>query len=158
MIGVTGVLVAVMIAGLFQPLGTEIKYTADEYFQVRKLFFAAGVLAVLAFMLMLCIGIYMNLSSLNPGNAAGKDIFDSMIKVVPPIMTLVLGYYFGQQSVVKSSAESTREGATQTTRSAGGSDLTGTTKPGEKASAPMKGTSATAAPSAPVAGASDPTR
>lgn len=92
---------AVLISNLFQPSGLTIPYDAQSYFEVRKLFFAAGVLAVLALLLMLSIAIYGGMGRDNPPNTAGKDIFDSMIKVVPPIITLVLGYYFGQQSAVR---------------------------------------------------------
>lgn len=99
---VVAILVVALISGLFQPSGLVISYEADSYFQVRKLFFAAGVLAVLAFMLLLSIAVYMSMSLAQPpAGQAGKEIFDSMIKVIPPIMTLVLGYYFGQQTLVK---------------------------------------------------------
>ncbi|WP_263770519.1 hypothetical protein [Propionivibrio soli] len=101
-VAIAGVLVVLLISGLFQPSHLSITYDADSFFQVRKLFFAAGVLAVLAFILLLCVAIYASLSTQNPANPAGKDIFDTMVKVIPPIMTLVLGYYFGQQSVVQS--------------------------------------------------------
>ena len=95
------ILAALLITKMFQPSGVVIPYDAASYFEVRKLFFAAGVLAVLGFMLILSIAVYMSLSQSNPAISAGKDIFDSMVKVVPPIITLVLGYYFGQQSAVK---------------------------------------------------------
>lgn len=96
-----GILTVLLITNMFQPSGVVISYDAASYFEVRKLFFAAGVLAVLGFMLILSIAVYMSLSQSNPAISAGKDIFDSMVKVVPPIITLVLGYYFGQQSAVK---------------------------------------------------------
>ena len=150
---VAGILVSAMIAGLFQPSGLEITYTDESYFQVRKLFLAAGVLAVLAFMLMLSMAIYMNLSSTSPINPAGKDIFDSMVKVVPPIMTLVLGFYFGQQSVIKSAAESTKEGTTQAAKGQVAADAASSAKQGDRASSP-KLAPATSAASSQTGGAS----
>jgi hypothetical protein len=98
-VGVAAVATVILITNLFQPSGLKLDYDPQSYFEVRRLFFAAGVLAVLALMLLVSIAIYATSQTSNQGS--GKDIFDSMIKVVPPIITLVLGYYFGQQSVVK---------------------------------------------------------
>lgn len=84
------------IANLVKPYSKNIVYDASTFFEVRRLFFAAGVLAVLAFLLVLSIAIYT--TSSGPGETPQKVIFDSMTKIVPPIITLVLGYYFGQSS------------------------------------------------------------
>ena len=43
----------------------------------------------------------MNQRQSSPAIRAGNDIFDAMVQVVPTIITLVLGHYFGQQSAVK---------------------------------------------------------
>jgi hypothetical protein len=65
-------------------------------FECHKLYFAFGVLFAIAIMLALGAGIY----ALVPPPAAGSDnpgksIFEGFLKLWPPIITLVLGYYFG---------------------------------------------------------------
>lgn len=68
-------------------------------FEVRRLYFAAGVLSVLAFLLILGIAVCTwGPSAEKDSEAPGKLVFDSLIKVIPPIITLVLGFYFGQQA------------------------------------------------------------
>lgn len=91
-----GVIVVALIANLVKPYSKNIVYDASTFFEVRRLFFAAGVLAVLAFLLVLSIAIYA--ATEDAGETPAKVIFDSMTKIVPPIITLVLGYYFGQSS------------------------------------------------------------
>jgi amino acid transporter len=63
-----------------------------QYFEVRRLYFAVGVLAALFLLLILAM---LAAVERNAG-AAAQAVFDAFVKVVPPIMTLVLGFYFGQ--------------------------------------------------------------
>lgn len=77
--------------------------TAAPDFEVRRLLFAAAVLAVLAFLLVLGIAAHMTLpAGQTTPSEAGRAVFDSLIKVIPPIITLVLGFYFGQTSTAPS--------------------------------------------------------
>ena len=68
-----------------------------EEFEKSKMYFAAAVLAFLAFIFMLAIIFYglgpepKDSNSDNPG----KSIFDACVKVIPPIVTLIIGFYFG---------------------------------------------------------------
>ena len=61
-----------------------------------RLYFAAGVLAFIAFIFVVAMLIY---AFGEPGAAGsdspGKIIFDSCVKVLPPIATLIIGFYFG---------------------------------------------------------------
>lgn len=158
------VLGVVLVTNLFQPADLKIIYTAESYFEVRRLFFAAGVLAVLAFMLFLSIAIYAATSGAAQ-NPAGKEIFDTVFKVVTPIITLVLGYYFAQAGFVKG-ADIGKENRAQVVadeqsrQTAGGGtqgpQTPATKNPGQtpinngQATAPLSGPSATPAAGAPV--------
>lgn len=113
-----GVLVASLRFGLFrQSKLSPITYDAESFFAVQRLFFAAGVLPVLAFMLMLSFAVYFRIGQEgNPINA-GQEVFDSMVKVIPPIITLVLGYYFCRQIVsTRAMAKKAPSGAAQTSK------------------------------------------
>jgi len=66
-------------------------------FEKSKMYFAAAVLAFLAFIFMLAIIMY----GLGPEpkesstESPGKVIFDACVKVIPPMVTLIIGFYFG---------------------------------------------------------------
>jgi len=68
-------------------------------FETRRLYFAAAVLVGLGFLffeaMILCY--YSEVQIGANGNSVnhGKDIFDAAKTILPPIVTLVLGYYFG---------------------------------------------------------------
>lgn len=66
-------------------------------FESRRLYFAAGTLIGLGILFALSMGMYYweNVSPSNNSSNAGKEIFEACLNVVPPIVTLVLGYYFG---------------------------------------------------------------
>lgn len=70
--------------------------TFDD-FEKSKLYFAAAVLAFLAFIFLLAMIFY----AVGPepkvagGDAPGKAIFDACVKVIPPLVTLIIGFYFG---------------------------------------------------------------
>ncbi|MNO82126.1 hypothetical protein D3C76_733880 [compost metagenome] len=62
-----------------------------------KMYFAASVLAFLAFIFMLSIIIYALGPEPTPPatESPGKLIFDSCVKIIPPLVTLIVGFYFG---------------------------------------------------------------
>lgn len=67
-----------------------------EPFEYYRMFFAYGILVAIAVLLVLAAALYFLAgSTAKPENQAGKEIFDSFIKILPPIATLVIGYYFG---------------------------------------------------------------
>jgi hypothetical protein len=94
----SGIFTAVLVGVLFG--GPE------PDFEVRRLFFAAGVLGVLSFLLVLGIAVLVwGPPAQGGGEAPGKLVFDSLIKVIPPIITLVLGFYLGQSTAGKPASE-----------------------------------------------------
>jgi hypothetical protein len=69
-----------------------------------RLHFAATTLAVVSFMFLAGMYCYYNDEAGDAGGGAGKAIFDTCKTVLPPIATLVLGYYFGQPRTQESSS------------------------------------------------------
>ena len=62
----------------------------------HKLYLAFGVLFAVAVMLALGAAFYALLPPPSTGTKnPGEQIFDAFTKILPPIVTLVLGYYFG---------------------------------------------------------------
>jgi len=78
-----------------------------ENLEVSRLYFAAGVIGGLGFLSVFSIVVYVWGPPGSPqgGEPPGKVIFDACVKIIPPIVTLVLGYYFGTS---KAQATSTR--------------------------------------------------
>lgn len=66
-------------------------------FELSKMYFAAEVLAFLAFIFMLAIITYALGPEATPPSTEtpGKTIFDACVKVIPPLVTLIIGFYFG---------------------------------------------------------------
>ena len=66
-------------------------------FEKSKLYFAAAVLAFLAFIFLLAMILYAFGPEAKPptADAPGKVIFDSCVKIIPPMVTLIIGFYFG---------------------------------------------------------------
>lgn len=60
-----------------------------------KLYMAFGVLFAVAVVLALGAGLYALVPPNAQGDHPGKDIFDTLSKTLLPVVTLVLGYYFG---------------------------------------------------------------
>jgi hypothetical protein len=87
--------------------------------ECHKLYLAFGVLFAIAIMLALGAGIYALIpphqgSTDNPG----KNIFENFAKILPPIITLVLGYYFGSTQTAHPAKESTARSAVASASSA----------------------------------------
>jgi hypothetical protein len=64
-------------------------------FEMSRLYFAAGTLAVLAFLFLMSMIFYVFGPETSEGEAPGKAVFDACVKVIPPIVTLIIGFYFG---------------------------------------------------------------
>ncbi|MEO1123940.1 MAG: hypothetical protein AAFX95_07640 [Cyanobacteria bacterium J06639_16] len=77
---------------------------ADEKarFEFQRLSFAAVVLTGLGLIFLESMAMYYWAP---PNSEAGKAIFETCKTVIPPIITLVLGYYFGKSDQVQSSKE-----------------------------------------------------
>ena len=65
--------------------------------EASRLYFAAGVLAFIAFIFLVAMLIYAfgGDGGADSDNTPGRVIFDSCVKVLPPIATLIVGFYFG---------------------------------------------------------------
>lgn len=68
-----------------------------EEYEKSKMYFAASVLAFLAYIFMLSMILY----ALGPestsasADSPGKIIFDACVKLIPPLGALIIGFYFG---------------------------------------------------------------
>ncbi len=72
---------------------------AETAHETRKIFVAAGCLLGVGLLFIEAMLLYYCDSTQGAGNldigGAGKDIFDACKTILPPIATLILGYYFG---------------------------------------------------------------
>ena len=66
--------------------------------QVRQLYFVSGMVGVLGLIFLEAMGMYYFENNMNITDNAGKNIFEACLKTIPPLITLVLGYYFGKKS------------------------------------------------------------
>jgi hypothetical protein len=68
-----------------------------EEYEKSKMYFAAAVLAFLAFIFLPSMILYAFGPDGRPaaGDAPGKVIFDACVKIIPPMVTLIIGFYFG---------------------------------------------------------------
>lgn len=73
------------------------KLDSDGDFETIRLYFAGVVLCVLGFIFVLSIGIL----AFSEKDEIGRLIFDACKTIIPPIVTLVLGYYFGQDQAIQ---------------------------------------------------------
>ncbi len=64
--------------------------------ECHKLYLAFGILFAIALLLLLAAAFYAFVPAPQGSTEVpGKQIFDNFTKILPPIITLVLGYYFG---------------------------------------------------------------
>ena len=83
--------------------------------ECHKLYMAFGVLFAVALMLALGAAFYALVPPPDEKDHPGKQIFDTLAKTLLPIVTLVLGYYFG--STGSGSTPPKEKGAVQQERS-----------------------------------------
>lgn len=92
-------LAAVIAAGLgFGYYAKDIKcaeITAIPALECLRLYLAFGVLFAVAVLLAVGAGFYALIPPPASGEHPGKQIFDTLAKSLLPVVTLVLGYYFG---------------------------------------------------------------
>jgi hypothetical protein len=86
---------AVIMAGIIWTLGRgESKPDTPTDYERRRLYFAAVVLTGLGLIFLTAMSMFY-FAPTERANAASK-IFETCVTVIPPIATLVLGYYFGR--------------------------------------------------------------
>ena len=68
-----------------------------DNFATRRLYFAAGTITGLGIIFTLSMAMYYWTTPVPEagGIFPGKEIFEACVQIIPPIITLVLGYYFG---------------------------------------------------------------
>jgi amino acid transporter len=77
-------------------------FTASSEAEHRRLNFAATLLSGIGLIFLMAMAMYYfdgytpATQQREANNDVGKSIFNSCIQVLPPIVTLVLGYYFGR--------------------------------------------------------------
>lgn len=75
-----------------------------DSFEMSRLYFAAGTMVVLAWIFILSMIFYFLAPGTSDDAGAGKVIFETCVKVIPPIATLIIGFYFGVHSGTTQSA------------------------------------------------------
>ena len=79
---------------------TNTKTDTNSDFETRRLAFASIVLSGLGLIFVFVVGVYFFMPAPEIGKEfPAKDIFESAKTIIPPIITLVLGYYFGQSNI-----------------------------------------------------------
>jgi len=115
---VLAALMAALVAGVMYGL---LFRTDVKKFELSRLYFAVGVLLSLGFVFVLAMLFYVYGPDPVPPTAEppGKVIFDACVKVIPPIATLIIGFYFGTyQATAKTQASPSsqaQQGAPTTT-------------------------------------------
>ncbi len=90
-----------------------------------RLYLAFGVLFAVAVLLAVSAAFYALLPPPAQGEHPGKQIFDTMAKSLLPIVTFVLGYYFGSSQTASQSAQTTSSAPAKQSTPAPGSSSAG---------------------------------
>ena len=85
---------ALLIGWTLRPLGGEERQDTTRDYERRRLYFAAVVLIGLGFIFVIAMSMYY--FAPYDQREVGKEIFTTCVTVIPPVITLVLGYYFGK--------------------------------------------------------------
>jgi|SRR5215467_3251096 len=92
--GLLAIVVAMaVLIGTLGRVQTTTNTAADH--ERRRLYFAAVVLTGLGIIFLEAMGFYYFTPAGSNSDAAEK-IFEKCVTIIPPIVTLVLGYYFGR--------------------------------------------------------------
>lgn len=96
-------MITVIIVGSLAAYVSFEMFSMEASTDLRKsqMYFGASVLAFLAFIFLLSIVVYALGPESSSGNneSPGKVIFDSCVKIIPPLVTLIVGFYFGTHNV-----------------------------------------------------------
>jgi hypothetical protein len=96
-------LLALIMAALIWTLGRSAAQpdTPVDY-ERRRLYFAAVVLTGLGLIFLMAMSMFY-FAPTDPAERlkAGSKIFETCVSVIPPIVTLVLGYYFGRSDSLR---------------------------------------------------------
>ena len=102
---VAGVFLAFLVYIYKLPSCVEMAGAGFDRFECHKLFLSFGALFGVVMLLLISAGLYIfNPPPANSENAA-KNVFDTFAKVLLPIATLILGYYFGTGNMKASSTD-----------------------------------------------------
>ena len=90
-----GILAVVLLTGIVVGISSIIwawnNRSTGKTLEAKQLHFAAATLTGLGLIFVLSMA--MNLW----GGAEGQDVFEACKTIIPPIITLILGYYFGKE-------------------------------------------------------------
>jgi hypothetical protein len=64
----------------------------------RHLYFGSVMLTSLALVFMLGMAMFYWAPTNPAGEARGQKIFEACVQIIPPLLTLVIGFYFGKRS------------------------------------------------------------
>ena len=111
---------AVLMFSVPEEKMNEQQMNSATNFETSRLYFAAFVLSGLGLIFVLAVGVL----AFTGGPGVGDKIFDACKTIIPPIVTLVLGFYFGQTQTAPSVSNSPSSGITQSSVQASASDKT----------------------------------
>lgn len=101
LIGILVLLVAILVGIVFLSKDElklrKLNPDSEAEFEGRRLYFASIVLIGVGLLFVLSMTMYY-FEEPSSGNSRGKEIFDSCKTILPPIATLVLGFYFGKSA------------------------------------------------------------
>ena len=79
--------------------------TQNRSHETRLLYFAAVILTALGLVFVIGMAMsYWDAASAGHKDGSGTEIFRQCLQVIPPIVTLVLGYFFGRQESIRDSS------------------------------------------------------
>lgn len=90
-----GLLIIVLFPGIFVVWGAQPETTDPAANAERRRLYFAGV-TLIGLGLILCLSMGMLFFAGEGNRDAAEDIFEACKTGIPPIVTLVVGYYFGQ--------------------------------------------------------------
>ena len=73
----------------------------------RHLYFGSVVLTSLALVFMLGMAMFYWAPENEVGAMRGQKIFEACVQIIPPLLTLVIGFYFGKRSEATQKGDAT---------------------------------------------------
>ena len=99
------ILISVIISLIPKLKNSHKSESEESKLKTRQLYFITGLLGILG--LVFLQGMIMYYFSCNEGlcnkdiDNPGKVIFEAIVQIIPPLITLILGYYFGIKTKLK---------------------------------------------------------